>query len=120
MDGASKFVKGDAIAAILILIINVVGGLIIGTTQYDMSFSDASQNYVILSVGDGLVAQIPSLLLAMATAVIVTRISSNHDLSGQISNEVGITKAWFPAAGVLLLIGFIPGMPNLLFVFLGC
>ena len=60
----------------------MVGGLIIGTTQYDMSFSDASQNYVILSVGDGLVAQIPSLLLAMATAVIVTRISSNHDLSG--------------------------------------
>ena len=119
MDGASKFVKGDAIAAILILIINVVGGLIIGTTQYDMNFRDASQNYVVLSVGDGLVAQIPSLLLAMATAVIVTRISSNHDLSGQISNEVGITKAWFPAAGVLLLIGFIPGMPNLLFVFFG-
>ena len=87
--------------------------------QYDMSFGDASQNYVILSVGDGLVAQIPSLLLAMATAVIVTRISSNHDLSGQISNEVGITKAWVPAAGVILLIGFIPGMPNLLFVFFG-
>ena len=108
MDGASKFVKGDAIAAILILIINVVGGLIIGTTQYDMSFSDASQNYVILSVGDGLVAQIPSLLLAMATAVIVTRISSNYDLSDQISNEVGMTKAWLPAAGVILLIGFIP------------
>ena len=80
MDGASKFVKGDAIAAILILIINVVGGLIIGTTQYDMSFTNASQNYVILSVGDGLVAQIPSLLLAMATAIIVTRISSNYDL----------------------------------------
>ncbi|MEC8099815.1 MAG: flagellar biosynthesis protein FlhA [Pseudomonadota bacterium] len=119
MDGASKFVKGDAIAAILILIINVVGGLIIGTTQYDMSFSDASQNYVILSVGDGLVAQIPSLLLAMATAVIVTRISSNYNLSEQISNEVGMTKAWFPAAGVILLIGFIPGMPNLLFVFFG-
>ncbi len=119
MDGASKFVKGDAIAAILILIINVVGGLIIGTTQYDMSFTDASQNYVILSVGDGLVAQIPSLLLAMATAVIVTRISSNYGLSEQISNEVGMTKAWIPAAGVLLLIGFIPGMPNFLFVFFG-
>ena len=117
MDGASKFVKGDAIAAILILIINVVGGLIIGTTQHDLSFSNAAQNYVILSVGDGLVAQIPSLLLAMATAVIVTRISSNFDLSDQISQEVGMTKAWFPAAGVLLLIGLIPGMPNLLFIF---
>ena len=116
MDGASKFVKGDAIAAILILVINVVGGLIIGTTQHDLSFTNAAQNYVILSVGDGLVAQIPSLLLAMATAVIVTRISSNFDLSDQISQEVGMTKAWLPAAGVLLLIGFIPGMPNLLFI----
>jgi flagellar biosynthesis protein FlhA len=116
MDGASKFVKGDAIAAILILIINVVGGLIIGTTQHDLSFTNAAENYIILSVGDGLVAQIPSLLLAMATAVIVTRISSNFDLSDQISHEVGMTKAWFPAAGVLLLIGFIPGMPNLLFI----
>ncbi len=116
MDGASKFVKGDAIAAILILIINVIGGLIIGTTQHDLSFSNAAQNYVILSVGDGLVAQIPSLLLAMATAVIVTRISSNYDLSDQISQEVGMTKAWLPAAGVLLLIGFIPGMPNFLFI----
>ena len=116
MDGASKFVKGDAIAAILILIINVVGGLIIGTTQHNLSFTNAAENYVILSVGDGLVAQIPSLLLAMATAVIVTRISSNFDLSDQISQEVGMTKAWFPAAGVLLLIGFIPGMPNLLFI----
>ena len=116
MDGASKFVKGDAIAAILILIINVVGGLIIGTTQHDLSFTNAAENYVILSVGDGLVAQIPSLLLAMATAVIVTRISSNFDLSEQISQEVGMTKAWLPAAGVLLLIGFIPGMPNLLFI----
>ncbi len=116
MDGASKFVKGDAIAAILILIINVVGGLIIGTTQHDLSFSNAAQNYVILSVGDGLVAQIPSLLLAMATAVIVTRISSNFDLSEQISQEVGMTRAWLPAAAVLLLIGFIPGMPNLLFI----
>ena len=116
MDGASKFVKGDAIAAILILIINVVGGLIIGTTQHDLSFSNAAQNYVILSVGDGLVAQIPSLLLAMATAVIVTRISSNFDLSEQISQEVGMTRAWLPAAAVLLLIGFIPGMPNILFI----
>ena len=116
MDGASKFVKGDAIAAILILIINVIGGLIIGTTQHDLSFSNAAQNYVILSVGDGLVAQIPSLLLAMATAVIVTRISSNFDLSEQISQEVGMTRAWLPAAAVLLLIGFIPGMPNILFI----
>ena len=116
MDGASKFVKGDAIAAILILVINIVGGLIIGTSQHDLSFTHAAQNYVVLSVGDGLVAQIPSLLLAMATAVIVTRISSDFNLSDQISQEVGMTKAWIPAAGVLLLLGFIPGMPNLLFI----
>ena len=116
MDGASKFVKGDAIAAILILVINIVGGLIIGTTQHDLSFTHAAQNYVVLSVGDGLVAQIPSLLLAMATAVIVTRITSEYNLSDQISQEVGMTKAWIPAAGVLLLLGFIPGMPNLLFI----
>ena len=116
MDGASKFVKGDAIAAILILVINIVGGLIIGTSQHNLSFTHAAQNYVILSVGDGLVAQIPSLLLAMATAVIVTRITSDFNLSDQISQEVGMTKAWVPAAGVLLLLGFIPGMPNLLFI----
>ena len=100
MDGASKFVKGDAIAAILILVINIVGGLIIGTSQHDLSFTHAAQNYVILSVGDGLVAQIPSLLLAMATAVIVTRITSDYNLSDQISQEIGMTKAWLPAAGV--------------------
>ncbi len=116
MDGASKFVKGDAVAAILILMINIVGGLIIGTTQHDLPFKEAAENYIILSVGDGLVAQIPSLLLAMATAVIVTRITSDYNLSDQISNEVGMAKAWIPAAAVLLLIGIIPGMPNFLFI----
>ncbi len=116
MDGASKFVKGDAIAAILILIINIVGGLIIGTTQHDLAFQAAAENYIILSVGDGLVAQIPSLLLAMATAVIVTRITSEFNLSEQIGNEVGMARAWIPAAVVLLLMGIIPGMPNFLFI----
>jgi len=116
MDGASKFVKGDAIASILILIINIIGGLIIGVVQHDLPFDQAAQTYVVLSVGDGLVAQIPSLLLAIATAVIVTRISSNHDLTDQISNEVGMARAWLPASGVLLLVGMIPGMPNFLFI----
>ena len=113
MDGASKFVKEMQLRN-LILIINVVGGLIIGILNM-IYHLQAAENYVILSVGDGFAAQIPSLLLAMATAVIVTRISSNFDLSDQISQEVGMTKAWFPAAGVFLLIGFIPGM-QILFI----
>ena len=116
MDGASKFVKGDAIAGILILLINIVGGLTIGIGQHDLPLSTAAENYIILSVGDGLVAQIPSLLLAIATAIIVTRISSNHDLSEQIGSQIGVKQDWLPSAAVLFLIGMIPGMPNLLFL----
>ncbi len=116
MDGASKFVKGDAIAGILILLINIVGGLTIGLAQHDLPLSTAAENYIILSVGDGLVAQIPSLLLAISTAIIVTRISSNHDLSEQIGSQIGIKEAWLPSAAVLFLIGMIPGMPNFLFL----
>ena len=116
MDGASKFVKGDAIAGILILLINIVGGLTIGLAQHDLPLSTAAENYIILSVGDGLVAQIPSLLLAISTAIIVTRISSNHDLSEQIGSQIGIKEAWLPSSAVLFLIGMIPGMPNFLFL----
>ncbi len=116
MDGASKFVKGDAIAGILILLINIIGGLTIGIAQHDLPLSTAAENYIILSVGDGLVAQIPSLLLAISTAIIVTRISSNHDLSEQIGSQIGIKEAWLPSSAVLFLIGMIPGMPNFLFL----
>ena len=116
MDGASKFVKGDAIAGILILLINIIGGLIIGIAQHDLPVSTAAENYIILSVGDGLVAQIPSLLLAIATAIIVTRVSTSQDLSQQIGSQIGIKQAWLPSAGVLFLLGIIPGMPNLLFL----
>ncbi len=116
MDGASKFVKGDAIAGILILLINIIGGLTIGLAQHDLPLSTAAENYIILSVGDGLVAQIPSLLLAISTAIIVTRISSNHDLSEQIGSQIGIKEAWLPSSAVLFLIGLIPGMPNFLFL----
>ena len=119
MDGASKFVKGDAIAGILILMINIIGGLTIGIGQHDLPISIAAENYIILSVGDGLVAQIPSLLLAIATAIIVTRISSNHDLSEQIGSQIGVKQAWLPSSAVLFLIGIIPGMPNLLFLIAG-
>ena len=116
MDGASKFVKGDAVAGILILLINIIGGLIIGIAQHDLPVSVAAENYIILSVGDGLVAQIPSLLLAIATAIIVTRVSTSQDLSQQIGSQIGMKQAWLPSAGVLLLLGMIPGMPNLLFL----
>ena len=116
MDGASKFVKGDAVAGILILLINIIGGLIIGIAQHDLPASVAAENYIILSVGDGLVAQIPSLLLAIATAIIVTRVSTSQDLSQQIGSQIGMKQAWLPSAGVLFLLGLIPGMPNVLFL----
>ncbi len=116
MDGASKFVKGDAIAGILILLINIIGGLVIGIAQHDLPISVAAENYIILSVGDGLVAQIPSLLLAIATAIIVTRVSTSQDLSKQIGSQIGVKQAWLPSACVLFLLGLIPGMPNTLFL----
>ena len=116
MDGASKFVKGDAIAGILILAINIIGGLIVGLAQHDMSLETAGKSYVLLSIGDGLVAQIPSLLLAIATAIIVTRVSSTHDMATHIGKQIGMSRAWIPVTGVLALIGFVPGMPNFLFV----
>jgi flagellar biosynthesis protein FlhA len=116
MDGASKFVKGDAIAGILILAINIIGGLIIGLGQHDLTLETAAESYIMLSIGDGLVAQIPSLLLAIATAIIVTRVSTTQDMGTHIGHQVGLFRAWVPVSGVLLLIGFVPGMPNFLFL----
>ena len=116
MDGASKFVKGDAIAGILILVINIIGGLIVGMAQHDLSLESAGKSYVLLSIGDGLVAQIPSLLLAIATAIIVTRVSSTHDMASHIGKQISLSRAWIPVTGVLMLIGFVPGMPNFLFI----
>ena len=120
MDGASKFVRGDAIAGILILMINIIGGLIIGMGQHDMQFSDAVRVYTLLTIGDGLVAQLPSLLLSTAAAIIVTRVSSAEDMGTQVSNQVlGNPRALGITAGILLLLGIIPGMPNLVFLILG-
>jgi flagellar biosynthesis protein FlhA len=116
MDGASKFVKGDAVASILILAINIIGGLVIGISQYDLPVSTAAETYILLSIGDGLVAQIPSLLLAISTAIIVTRVSSKQDMASHIGDQLSISRAWIPVSAVLLLIGFVPGMPNLLFI----
>jgi flagellar biosynthesis protein FlhA len=120
MDGASKFVKGDAIAGMLILIINILGGLAIGMAQHDLDFSRATEVYALLTIGDGLVAQIPSLLLSTATAIIVTRNNSDEDVGGQIFSQMfGTSRALAIASGVLILMGLIPGMPHLAFLGLG-
>lgn len=116
MDGASKFVKGDVIAGIIILVINIVGGLIIGMAFHGMSLSDAAQTYALLTIGDGLVAQIPSLLLATATAIIVTRVSADTTMHSQIKTQMGSFQPLAVTAGILLIIGVIPGMPNLIFL----
>ena len=116
MDGATKFVKGDAVAGLLILAINVIGGLVVGMLFHDLSFSRALKVYTTLAIGDGLVAQIPSLLLSLATAVIVTRDSSGHDLTDRMMRQLGGFRAWYPVAGILCLFGLVPGMPTTLFL----
>jgi flagellar biosynthesis protein FlhA len=114
MDGASKFVKGDAVAGVLILIVNIVGGLILGTLSHGLSLSQAAETYVLLAIGDALVAQVPALLLSIAAASIVTRVSSPLDLSGQIASQFGSARAWTPVAAILAFIGVLPGMPHLI------
>ncbi|MGR9115081.1 MAG: flagellar biosynthesis protein FlhA [Gammaproteobacteria bacterium] len=120
MDGASKFVRGDAVAGIIILFVNIIGGLAIGVGQHGMSFSDAGEVYVLLTIGDGLVAQIPSLLLSTASAIVVTRVKGGTENIGQqMSAQVFENpKALYITAGVMALLGVIPGMPNLVFVLL--
>ena len=117
MDGASKFVRGDAIAGLMILLINILGGITIGTLQYDMSLSEAGRVYGQLTIGDGLVAQIPSLLLSTAAAIMVTRISGSMDMHNQVRHEVSAhPKAVLVAAVVLTAIGMVPGMPHVAFI----
>ena len=118
MDGASKFVKGDAVAGFLILLINIVGGLAIGMGTHGLSFEQATQTYVLLTIGDGLVAQIPSLLLATATAIIVTRVSSTTDMSSQVVGQLGSPQALIVVTGIMTLLGVIPGMPHFVFLLL--
>jgi flagellar biosynthesis protein FlhA len=120
MDGASKFVRGDAIAGILILIINIVGGFAIGMLQHDLSASQAANTYILLAVGDALVAQIPGLLISVAAAMVVSRVGTEHDISGQIMRQMfasplvlGITST------MLIVLGLIPGMPHFVFIPIG-
>lgn len=117
MDGASKFVRGDAIAGILILFINIIGGLIIGTAQHDMTFSSAVHNYTLLTIGDGLVAQIPSLLLSTAVAIIVTRVSRSQDMGTQVLQQIfSDPRTLVVTATVMTILGLVPGMPNFAFI----
>jgi len=117
MDGASKFVRGDAIAGILILLINILGGFIIGVVQHDLAMSEAFRVYGLLTIGDGLVAQIPSLLLSTAAAIMVTRVSSSHDVSHQIKSQIfNQIKPLAIASVVLGVLGLVPGMPHFVFL----
>ncbi|WP_438864950.1 flagellar biosynthesis protein FlhA [Neptunicella sp.] len=116
MDGASKFVKGDAVAGLFIMMINIVGGLFIGIIQHDLSFSDAIEIYTLLTIGDGLVAQIPSLLLSVATAIIVTRENDSQEMGTELKRQLGNQQAMVVTAIILFVMGIVPGMPHLAFL----
>ncbi|MDE0932567.1 MAG: flagellar biosynthesis protein FlhA [Novosphingopyxis baekryungensis] len=113
MDGASKFVKGDAIAGVLILVINILGGIVLGVVSHGLDIGEAASTYTMLAIGDALVAQVPALLLSIAAAAIVTRVSSPFDLPGQIASQFGSHKAWIPVAVILTILGVLPGMPHM-------
>lgn len=120
MDGASKFVRGDAIAGLLILFINLIGGIAIGIMQHDLPFSEAGKVYTLLTIGDGLVAQIPSLLLSTAAAVMVTRVSSSEDMGAQVNRQMFASpRALAVTAAIMISMGLVPGMPHFFFIGLG-
>ena len=120
MDGASKFVRGDAVAGLLILFINLIGGMGIGILQHDLSFGDAGRIYALLTIGDGLVAQIPSLLLSTAAAIMVTRVSSSEDMGQQVNRQMFTSpKALAVSALIMVAMGLVPGMPHVPFIGLG-
>jgi flagellar biosynthesis protein FlhA len=120
MDGASKFVRGDAVAGIIIMLINVIGGLIVGVVQHDLDIAIAAKNYTSLAIGDGLVAQIPALVISTAAGIVVSRVSSEQDLNEQIMGQVfGRPQALFLTSGILSLLGLIPGMPHTAFLLMG-
>ncbi|MEH6756214.1 MAG: flagellar biosynthesis protein FlhA [Parasphingorhabdus sp.] len=114
MDGASKFVKGDAVAGVLILAVNIIGGVVLGTTMHGMAFGEAMSTYTMLAIGDGLVAQVPALILSIAAAAIVTRVSSSKNLPDQITSQFGSGAAWVPVAVILTILGVLPGMPHMI------
>jgi flagellar biosynthesis protein FlhA len=116
MDGASKFVKGDAVAGLFIMLINIVGGLFIGMYQHGLNFSNAIEVYTILTIGDGLVAQIPSLLLSVATAIIVTRENDSQEMGAEIQEQLSNKQALYITSAILFIMGIVPGMPHFAFL----
>ena len=119
MDGASKYVRGDAVAGILVTVINVVGGLLVGLLQHDLSFADALKNYTLLAIGDGLVAQIPSLVISTAAGIVVSRVASEQDIGTQVVGQLfAKPQVLYITAGIIGGMGLIPGMPNLVFLLL--
>ncbi|WP_210543911.1 flagellar biosynthesis protein FlhA [Rhodoferax sp. PAMC 29310] len=117
MDGASKFVRGDAVAGILILLINIVGGFMIGMAQHGLSASKAADTYILLAVGDALVAQIPGLLISVAAAMVVSRVGKDHDLGRQIIDQMFVSpRVLGITAAIMGIMGIIPGMPNIVFL----
>ena len=119
MDGASKYVRGDAIAGILVTVINVVGGLLVGMIQHDMAFADALKNYVLLAIGDGLVAQIPSLVISVAAGIVVSRVAADTDIGTQVISQLfAKPQVLYITAVIIGGLGLIPGMPNLVFILL--
>lgn len=120
MDGASKYVRGDAVAGIMVIVINIVGGLIVGMLQHDMAFTDAIKNYTLLAIGDGLVAQIPSLIISTAAGVVVSRVANDQDMGTQLVNQLFTNpKMLNVTGGIIGSLGIIPGMPHLAFLTLG-
>ncbi|HAF54385.1 MAG TPA: flagellar biosynthesis protein FlhA [Thauera sp.] len=119
MDGASKFVRGDAIAGIIILMINIIGGLFVGVMQHDMAVGDAAHTYTLLTIGDGLVAQIPSLIISVAAGLVVSRVGDEGDVGGLVMNQVfSNPQVLMLTGGIIGVLGLIPGMPNLVFLLL--
>jgi len=117
MDGASKFVRGDAVAGLLIMVINIIGGLVVGVAQHGLDFSTAGKTYTLLAIGDGLVAQIPALVISTAAGVIVSRVTTDEDVGSQLTGQLfSNPQVLFLTAGIIGLMGLIPGMPNLAFL----
>jgi len=120
MDGASKFVRGDAIAGILITAINIIGGIIIGTAQNGMDIGKAAETFTLLTVGDGLVTQIPALIISTAAGIIVTRNTVDENIGSQVQKQFKIhPKAIYIAGAVLIIFGLIPGLPKIPFFLMG-
>ncbi|QOY93611.1 flagellar biosynthesis protein FlhA [Massilia sp. UMI-21] len=120
MDGASKYVKGDAVAGIMITLINVIGGLIVGMVQHDLAAGQAAETYTLLAIGDGLVAQIPSLIISIAAGMVVSRVANEDDISSQVTSQLfARPEALYITGGIIFALGLIPGMPNLVFLLLG-